>query len=328
MLIFAPYIDKNPSNKPEDRKFATSLMTMHIMFWAVLVIIGSFFRGPGLQLHAAVEGRPVLRALIGGGNHHVCRRHHRHRHRRRRRSSPRSRFVTLARRSDVRGAGALSGETRRRDAAARETRADRRASSSRTPTRREAERAGELARYGTGVAAVEETALAPWSPPDPEAIGVSRRQFFNRATVTLMSAGIGAFAAAGFVAFLWPTATGGFGQPVNVGKLDDIKRRHPRRPGLLLRPVGPHVGHGVPGRRPAEGRARSTPSSILAGMEQGIVALYQKCPHLGCRVPQCVTSQWFECPCHGSQYNQVGEKKGGPAPRGMDRFPITVAGER
>ena len=49
VLIFAPYIDKNPSNKPEDRKFATSLMTMHLMFWAVLVIIGSFFRGPGFN---------------------------------------------------------------------------------------------------------------------------------------------------------------------------------------------------------------------------------------------------------------------------------------
>jgi menaquinol-cytochrome c reductase cytochrome b/c subunit len=49
VLIFAPYIDKNPSNKPEDRKFAASLMTVHLMFWAVLVIIGSFFRGPGFN---------------------------------------------------------------------------------------------------------------------------------------------------------------------------------------------------------------------------------------------------------------------------------------
>jgi menaquinol-cytochrome c reductase cytochrome b/c subunit len=49
VLIFAPYIDKNPSNKPEDRKFATSLMTVHFMFWAVLVMIGSFFRGPGFN---------------------------------------------------------------------------------------------------------------------------------------------------------------------------------------------------------------------------------------------------------------------------------------
>jgi cytochrome b6-f complex iron-sulfur subunit len=61
-------------------------------------------------------------------------------------------------------------------------------------------------------------------------------------------------------------------------------------------------------------------------MRAGFVALYQKCVHLGCRVPQCVTSQWFECPCHGSQYNQVGEKKGGPAPRGLDRFATEVSG--
>ena len=58
-------------------------------------------------------------------------------------------------------------------------------------------------------------------------------------------------------------------------------------------------------------------------MKAGIDALYQKCPHLGCRVPNCDTSQWFECPCHGCQYNRVGEKKGGPAPRGMDRFAVT-----
>ena len=48
-LILAPYLDKNPSNTPEDRKFITSLMTVHLMFWAVLVMIGSFFRGPGFN---------------------------------------------------------------------------------------------------------------------------------------------------------------------------------------------------------------------------------------------------------------------------------------
>ena len=48
-LILTPFVDRNPSNKPEDRKFATSLMTVHLMFWAVLVMIGSFFRGPGFN---------------------------------------------------------------------------------------------------------------------------------------------------------------------------------------------------------------------------------------------------------------------------------------
>ncbi len=48
-LILAPYTDRNPSNRPEDRKFAISLFTMFLTFWAVLVMIGTFFRGPGFN---------------------------------------------------------------------------------------------------------------------------------------------------------------------------------------------------------------------------------------------------------------------------------------
>ena len=48
-LILAPFTDRNPSNKPENRKFAISLMTIHLMFWAILVMIGTFFRGPGFN---------------------------------------------------------------------------------------------------------------------------------------------------------------------------------------------------------------------------------------------------------------------------------------
>ena len=49
VLGAAPFIDRNPSNKPEDRKFAIAMMTVFLMFWATLVIIGSFFRGPGFN---------------------------------------------------------------------------------------------------------------------------------------------------------------------------------------------------------------------------------------------------------------------------------------
>jgi cytochrome b6-f complex iron-sulfur subunit len=55
-----------------------------------------------------------------------------------------------------------------------------------------------------------------------------------------------------------------------------------------------------------------------------LYALYQKCTHLGCRVPYCDTSEMFECPCHGSVFNVLGEYIAGPAPRGMDRFPVTI----
>jgi hypothetical protein len=49
LLGLAPFVDKNPSNKPEDRKFAISIFTLFMLMWAVLVIIGSFFRGPGFN---------------------------------------------------------------------------------------------------------------------------------------------------------------------------------------------------------------------------------------------------------------------------------------
>jgi menaquinol-cytochrome c reductase cytochrome b/c subunit len=49
LLAIVPFIDKNPSKKPDDRKFAITMMTMFLMMWAVLVIIGCFFRGPGFN---------------------------------------------------------------------------------------------------------------------------------------------------------------------------------------------------------------------------------------------------------------------------------------
>ncbi len=236
-------------------------------------------------------------------------------------------FLTLARRSDVRGAGALSAETVRRDAAARqEATVDVGATSG---AEIEAEAAEARRSVGVGLAPVsDDTGLAPWTPPDEEALGVSRRQFFNRATIGLMAAGIGTFSAASFVAFLWPTKTGGFGGKVPVGRLDDIRAGIRTGNGFFYAPearawITEYPADAIPKAEEAYA------SSLLPGINQGFIASWQKCPHLGCRVPQCVSSQWFECGCHGSQYNRVGEKKGGPAPRGMDHFPLefSAAGE-
>ena len=55
-----------------------------------------------------------------------------------------------------------------------------------------------------------------------------------------------------------------------------------------------------------------------------VVALWWRCPHLGCRVPWCESSGQFECPCHGTNFNRLGEYRSGPSPRGMDRFATEV----
>jgi cytochrome b6-f complex iron-sulfur subunit len=225
-------------------------------------------------------------------------------------------FLSLARKSDVRGAGALSAETVQRDRASR-------SSEQKTSAAAQAEAAGVAARASTSVATVTEKAPVPWSPPDPEAIGVSRRQFLNRATVVLMTAGLGTFAAASFLAFLWPSATGGFGGRVPVGRLEEILREVRNGSGFFYASeartwVTAYPSDAIP-------KAELVyDASLLPGMRAGLIASYQKCPHLGCRVPECLSSQWFECGCHGSQYSRVGEHKGGPAPRGMDHFPIDV----
>jgi len=48
-LMAVPYVDRNPSTKPGDRKLAITLFTMLFMFGAILTIIGCFFRGPGFN---------------------------------------------------------------------------------------------------------------------------------------------------------------------------------------------------------------------------------------------------------------------------------------
>lgn len=65
--------------------------------------------------------------------------------------------------------------------------------------------------------------------------------------------------------------------------------------------------------------------TYLTNVDGQILALYQRCPHLGCRVAWCESSGEFECACHGSRFNRVGEVRAGPAPRGMDRFAAEVS---
>jgi cytochrome b6-f complex iron-sulfur subunit len=222
--------------------------------------------------------------------------------------------LTTARSTEVRGAGALSRETRSRD-----RKAD---ISTGAPTGREVEAAAS----STTLVKAPPAEVAPFVAPDEEALGVSRRMFFNRTAITLMAASLGAFGAS-VVAFLWKGADGGFGSKINAGKLDDVVQTIRANKGFLyLSEARAWVTEYPKG---ALGKAQpvyANQAPVYSGMESGIVALYQKCPHLGCRVPECASSQWFECPCHGSQFNRVGEKKGGPAPRGMDRFGVSTSG--
>jgi cytochrome b6-f complex iron-sulfur subunit len=221
--------------------------------------------------------------------------------------------------------GQLSGEAVKRDRGRDPALVGVGASSSgaQGATGREVELAVRSERSGALLPA-ESTPPVVWIPPDPETLGVTRRQFLNRSIVATFGFGLSAFGVA-CLGFLWPPPSGGFGAKVNVGKLDDIKAKIKAGNGFFYVPEGRMWVTEFPETALAKaGQQYTFFPQVQKGLAAGVTALYQTCPHLGCRVPSCLTSQWFECPCHGSKYNRVGEKKGGPAPRGMDRFPMEV----
>lgn len=191
---------------------------------------------------------------------------------------------------------------------------------------RDIERAAVLEHQSdAALAAAADAAPAVRGPMDPEVLDVTRRQFMNRGITAFFGLGVGGFGLAA-ISFLWPSRSGGFGSKVNVGKIDEIvsqinSKREPFYVPEARTWLATYPKEAVP-------KAKGVyTGAVLQGMESGFVALYQKCVHLGCRVPWCAGSQWFECPCHGSQYNRVGEQKGGPAPRGLDRFGVSIAGD-
>ncbi len=231
-------------------------------------------------------------------------------------------LFAAARRRDVGSAtGALSRETRKRD---KPSALDLETEANVPVSGRQVEAAAELERRAPELVKVGGSDLAEYVPPDAEAIGVTRRQFFNRSIILVMGLALSGFGAA-VIAFLWPTPKGGFGSKIRVGNVSDVIAKIEASAGFLYLAEGRMWITEYPASA-LEKAAKVYPAPVMAGLEAGVVALYQKCPHLGCRVPSCATSQWFECPCHGSQYNQAGEKKGGPAPRGMDHFAMEVAG--
>lgn len=116
---------------------------------------------------------------------------------------------------------------------------------------------------------------------------------------------------------------GFFGGRVVVGAVDDVVRRIDDADGFLYLPSARAWLVRYPADR-LDAAAEVYDDATLDGMRAGFVALYQKCTHLGCRVPECISAERFECPCHGQIFNRVGEWVAGPAPRGLDRFAVRV----
>ena len=187
-------------------------------------------------------------------------------------------FAATRRRQTDQAVGSLSAETRRRDASSVDLGAEGQLSG------REVERAVELERR----AASKELVLsgagappAPYVPPDPEEIGVSRRQFFNRSIVLMFGLGLTGFGAA-VLAFLWPQLSGGFGSKLNVGLVSDVLGQIQAANGFLYKPEGrmwlTEYPNGAVDKAVAvysQPELAGMTAGIELGLEGGVVALFQ-----------------------------------------------------
>ena len=151
---------------------------------------------------------------------------------------------------------------------------------------------------------------------------MSRRSFMRR----ILWVGIGLASLeflAGTLNFLWPNVRSGLGGKFTIGSAAGIGSSQPAWATGLPFAIGKARVFFI--NVPAAESLVDGSNETVADPGAKVLALYRKCPHLGCNIPTlCEKSHWFECLCHGSKYNIIGEKRAGPAPRGMDRFAVTL----
>ncbi|MCO6449807.1 MAG: Rieske 2Fe-2S domain-containing protein [Caldilineales bacterium] len=135
--------------------------------------------------------------------------------------------------------------------------------------------------------------------PPSENRKISRRRFL----LSAWAASIVVLSGQSFSAllrFFQPMAEpGSFGGKVNIGNVSEF-------------PLG-SVTHVQKGR------------FYVSHVDEGILAMWHRCTHLGCTVPWSDGEDQFHCPCHGGLYNTKGEVLGGPPPRPLDLFPVEIA---
>jgi cytochrome b6-f complex iron-sulfur subunit len=161
--------------------------------------------------------------------------------------------------------------------------------------------------------------------------GISRRQLLRYSIGGAMALWLLELTA-GTIGFIWPNLAGGFGGKVRIGTLEDLKLAN------SALPIADGFPAYVPDARAFIVLVDPGRQGFVAGEDTSgdgsalnVRALYQRCPHLGCKPNPCVKNFWLECPCHGSRYDRLGIKAAGvqygPAARSMDRFSASVDGE-
>lgn len=157
-----------------------------------------------------------------------------------------------------------------------------------------------------------------------EARRIARRSFLRVSFFAGLILTLGS-SIAGLLAFFNLRNPTGFGAPVTV-------------PRSLIPPPGADPVRITDGKFWLVNLEGAQGDVLGVGGTGGLLALYWKCPHLGCVVPWRADFNgalvgypgiigWFRCPCHGSTYSRAGVRVFGPAPRSMDTFLLEVNGD-
>jgi cytochrome b6-f complex iron-sulfur subunit len=127
---------------------------------------------------------------------------------------------------------------------------------------------------------------------------ITRRRFLGLAWVAALFALIGQVGAA-LVTFMRPRIKpGAFGTKIKAGRVNEFA-------------VG-SIAHVQTGK------------FYISRLDSGFLAMWQRCPHLGCTVPWIEEEDRFNCPCHSGIFDKKGEVVAGPPPRPLDLFPIEI----
>ncbi len=165
------------------------------------------------------------------------------------------------------------------------------------------------------------------SSSGPRIKPIERRTFLRYSLIGATSAGLGGFALSS-LGFLWPRLGDGLFGEVPLGNAAELVAEIESARAPIRVPDG---GISIITWNPQTSGAMALygdDHQAVLNDDSALMAINtQSCPHLGCGVPWCQTSQWFECPCHGSRYNRYGEWTDGPAPRGLDRYRSHIDGD-
>lgn len=167
---------------------------------------------------------------------------------------------------------------------------------------------------------------------------LARRRFLRRSILAVGGLSLVA-SGAGALYMLYPTLTGQFGSTLDIGPKAYFPAATPdtfqlNRAGVFYqesaRAFIVHLaketryllaGNSLEGQLTAEWFTRDRDGSYW-------LALYQRCTHLGTTVAFRAECLSFKCPSHGAHFHGDGEYLDGPAPRNMDRFPLSFNHER